>query len=246
MVLKDTEKLKSKTTYRAKFTETQIDTLSGIKPDTKRRRITPEEAFSIWVLSHLLAGIRFTDLMMLRYRNFHLDEADNPVQLSYTMSKTGNVVNLPLFDEAQDLLKRWWKAGAQPDSYLLPYLRMNEPYSRYNTREELQKASFEVRRMLDTRLHYWNDKINTVLALIQKEAKLKDNLRMHNARHSFADLARRIMQEDNSITLLDITLMLGQRDPKMVMHYIEGMENQDASKPMGAVFNRKKKEGIAN
>ncbi|MVM36448.1 hypothetical protein GO730_00300 [Spirosoma sp. HMF3257] len=65
---------------------------------------------------------------------------------------------------------------------------------------------------------------------------------MHNARHSFADLARRTMQEDGTITLLDIMLMLGHSDFNMTMKYIEELSRQNAAKPMRAVFNRKNQQ----
>ncbi|RYF47084.1 MAG: hypothetical protein EOO39_48830, partial [Cytophagaceae bacterium] len=73
--------LKSKTAYRAKFDEAAIDKLKVQEVTTRRRRVTPSNAFSIWVLSHLLAGMRFGDLLSLRYMNFTLNEQGQPVHL---------------------------------------------------------------------------------------------------------------------------------------------------------------------
>jgi len=241
----DVDGLKTKSAYRSKFDEEQIQQLGQSFPESKRRRITPEEAFSVWVLSHLLAGMRFSDLIMLRYQHFDVNADGQPEQLTYTMKKTGNVVSIPLFDEARQLLARWWRQDAEQLDYVLPYLNKHESFFKYPTREALYTAPFEVRRCLDTKLNYWDGEINQVLAEIEKNAKLKTELRMHNARHSFADLARRIMQEDGTLDILDITRMLGQTDYRMVMIYIEQMEKQDSTKSMKAIFGRKKKPEIS-
>lgn len=239
----DVDKLVAKSTYRAKLDEESIASIQALElPVSKQRRMTPQDAFSIWVLSHLLAGMRFTDTLLIRYQNFQLDEKGEPVKLKYEMHKTGNVVNLPLFDEAKRLLKRWWRSDAKPTDFVLPYLESSESFAQYLTRDELVAAPFACRKRLDNCLHYWNGKINKCLLEIEKAAGLAEPLRMHNARHSFADLARRIMQQDGTLTLLDITQLLGQRDPRMVMVYIEEMEKQDSTRPMEAIFKRNLKK----
>lgn len=233
--------LKSKSAYRAKFNEAQIEQAQTSLPETKRRRVSPEDAFAIWMLAHLLAGARFSDVLMLRYEHFEADGEGKIVQLTYTMSKSANKVSIPIFDEVRTLLTRWWKPDSKPTDYLLPYLDNKAVYAKYTTRDQLYAAPFDERQKLDNRLYYWNGQINKVLAIIEKHLGFRDKLRMHNARHSFADLARRIMQEDGTLTLLDITKLLGQSDPRMVMVYIEEMERQDTNKQMAAVFNRKGK-----
>ena len=238
----DVDRLPAKSVYRAKYDEVALDRIDPASVDSVRRRVTPEDGFSVWLLSRLLAGMRVSDVLMLRYRHFQLDEHGKPVHLKYEMMKTGNVVSIPIFEQARHVLAYWWREEAAPTDYLLPYLTTDAAYATYTTREELYAAPFAVRRLLDTRLHYWNGQINSVLSEIQKAHNLPDKLRMHNARHSFADMARRIMQEDGSLSLLDITNLLGQRDPRMVMTYIEEMEKQDATAPMSAIFQRKKKE----
>jgi len=237
----DVDKLPSKSAYRAKFDEGAIEALHTTTIDSTHRVLPPKMAFSLWLLSHLLAGIRFTDLLLLRYGQFDCDADGLPIMLTYTMQKTANVVRIPIFEEAQTVLDIWWKKEHKPDDFVLPYLKQTEKYAQYTTRDAMYKAPFAVRRQLDNHIHYWNMQINQRLAELQAEAGLKVKLRMHNARHSFADLARRIMQEDGTLTLLDITRMLGQRDPRMVMTYIEEMENQDSTKSMQSIFKRKKK-----
>lgn len=238
----DVDKLNAKSIYRAKLDEAQIETLTNTEVTTSKRRvIKPAEAFAYWTLSYLLAGMRYSDLLLLRYKNFELDEADQPVQCRYTMMKTGNVVTLPVFEEARTLLQLWWKADHKPDDYVLPGLKATEIYATYTTPEELKAAPFAVRKRLKERLQYLNDRINSALSELTGEAGMNIDLGMHNARHSIADLARRIMQEDGTLTLIDITNMLGQRDPKMVLTYIEDMAKQDITPTMRNVLQRKKK-----
>ena len=237
--------LPGKSTYKQKFNEVEIKSIGQALPDfNKRRRIEPEEAYSLWLVSHFLAGIRVSDLLMIRYRNLEVDADGLPLQLNYTMLKTGNQLGIPVFDEARAVLGRWWKVGADGDDYVLPYLKNSEVFAKYKSRDELYAAPFAHRKTLDTRLHYWNGRINTALAEIQVSAKLKGKLRMHNARHSFADLARRTMQEEGTLTPMDITLMLGHSDFKMTQKYMEDLRKQDANKPMAAIFDRKGKGDV--
>ena len=103
-----------------------------------------------------------------------------------------------------------------------------------------KSAPFAVRRRLSITIGYWVNQINQCLKEVEREAGLSGRLSTHTARHSFADLARRIMQEDKSLTLYDIQLMLGHTDHKTTVNYIEELSGSDATAPMTAVFGRRK------
>ncbi|MVM36449.1 hypothetical protein GO730_00305 [Spirosoma sp. HMF3257] len=167
--------LPAKSAYKSKFNEEDIAKIKKTKVESTRRRVTPEEAFSLWMLSHLLAGARCSDILLLRYQNFDLDKDGHPVNLTYHMQKTGNRVEIPILEEAQNLLKRWWKQDAEPTDYLLPYLKPTEKYATYLNRDDLYGAPYEIRLQLSSRINYWDGQINKVLADIEKKVGLRGN-----------------------------------------------------------------------
>ncbi|GAB4036734.1 site-specific integrase [Spirosoma gilvum] len=221
-----------------KLQQNTILKVSQTRIATRRRKVTPEGAFKIWMLAHYLAGMRHSDVMQLRYKNFTLNEVGEPTHLRYEMLKTGNRVSIPVFDQARKLLKCWWNDQAKPTDYILPYLKNTEPYAKLVTHEAYKSAPFAVRKRLYADLNHWNRQMNLCLKLIQQEAGLDETLRMHNARHSFAALAKRIMKEDASITMYDIQMMLGHSNFKTTENYTDDLEEQDATQPMKAIFYR--------
>jgi integrase len=137
-------------------------------------------------------------------------------------------------------LNFFWKSNRKPTDYLLPYLNNKAAYAKLLTHEQYRTAPFAVRKKLHNTLRHWNQQVNLSLKELQEMADLPDKLRTHNARYSFADLARRIMVEDKSITVYDIQLMLGHRDFKTTEGYYRDEENQDVTEAMRAIFDRKK------
>jgi integrase len=232
--------LKEVKSRKGKLSEATINWLAQLPVKSKRRKLTPEIAFRIWRLTHLLAGARFADIMLLRYNNFTLDTEGRPIQLQYEMQKTGNFVRIPIFEESRNLLNFFWKSNRKPTDYLLPYLNNKAAYAKLLTHEQYRTAPFAVRKKLHNTLRHWNQQVNLSLKELQEMADLPDKLRTHNARYSFADLARRIMVEDKSITVYDIQLMLGHRDFKTTEGYYRDEENQDVTEAMRAIFDRKK------
>jgi integrase len=237
----DIEELAEIKPRKAKLNETTMRDIAALAIDTRRRRVTPVGAFQIWLLEHALAGMRFSDVMLLRYQNFTLDQDGNPVYLRYEMLKTGNVVNIPIFDEGMKLLKRYWNEKSKPTDFLLPYLDNTEPYAKIITYEQYKAAPFEVRRKLYNTLTYWNRQVNLCLRQIREAAGLTDKLTNHNARHSFADLARRVMEQDASFTMYDIQKMLGHSNLISTEVYTRDLKEPDATRAMDAIFNRPKK-----
>ena len=236
----DRERPSEKRSKKNRLDEQSIERVSAITVETTRRKMTPELSFHIWMLSHVLAGARFSDVMQLRYSNFERDADSKPVHLSYEMMKTGFVINIPVFDEAWELLKRFWKPERhQPTDYVLPFLSNKKEYARIMTHEQYKSAPFVVREKLGQALAHWNRQVNLCLRDIQAEAGLS-GLTTHTSRHSFADLARRIMQEDKTLTLYDIQLMLGHSEYKTTVGYMEELSGQDASRQLKAVFDRKR------
>ncbi len=233
------EPLKESKSKKIKLHEDTIEKLGEMKIESRRRVVTPESAFRIWMLAHFLAGARFSDVLLLRYYNFTVDEQGRPVHLRYEMSKTGFVVNIPLLEQAQELLLTWWNPKAAPTDFVIPLLKSSAPYARIMTYEEYKTAPFELKHARYNALTHWNRQINECLREVEQKAGLSAKLRMHNARHSFADLARRIMQEHKTITPYDIQLMMGHSTLSQTSDYMEELSGQDATQPLTAVFRRR-------
>jgi integrase len=106
------------------------------------------------------------------------------------------------------------------------------------TYEEYKTAPFELKHARYNALTHWNRQINECLREVEQRAGLTAKLRMHNARHSFADLARRIMAEHKTISPYDIQLMMGHSNLKQTTDYMEELSGQDATQPLTAVFGR--------
>jgi hypothetical protein len=226
------EPLKETKSRKIKLHEDTIEKLAELKIASRRRVVTPESAFRIWTLAHFLAGARFSDVLLLRYYNFTVDEQGRPVHLRYEMSKTGFVVNIPLLEQAQELLLTWWNDKAAPTDFLIPLLKSNAPYARIMTCEEYKAAPFELKHARYNALVHWNRQINECLKEVEQKAGL-------SARHSFVDLARRIMQEHKTITPYDIQLMMGHSTLSQTSDYMEELSGQDATQPLTAVFGKK-------
>ncbi|MCX6214657.1 tyrosine-type recombinase/integrase [Spirosoma sp.] len=226
---------------KAKLTETTIQDVAALAVNTTRRRVTPVGAFQIWMLEHVLAGMRFSDVLFLRYQNFTLDQDGNPIHLRYEMLKTGNVVNIPVLDEGRALMKRYWNEKASPTAFILPYLDDTRPYAKIFTHEQYKQAPFEVKRRLYNDNAHWNRQVNLCLREVKKAAGLPEKLTNHNARHSFADLARRVMEQDVSLTMYDIQKMLGHSSLVTTEIYTKSLQEPDSTKAINAIFNRKKK-----
>ncbi|MVM36530.1 tyrosine-type recombinase/integrase [Spirosoma sp. HMF3257] len=226
---------------KLKLNQVGVDQVSMVKVEKARLKLSPEKAFEVWMLSRALAGARHSDMMLLRYQNFKLNEDGHPVHLRYEMHKTGGIINIPVLGEAKLLLKAWWNPKAKPSDFLLPFLKNSAPYAKIVTHEDYKLASFDMKRQLFNALNYWNRRINLSLELLGEDANLNGPLRMHSARHSFADLARRIMHEDKTITMYDIQLMLGHSSIQVTEIYTKSLEEPDNTEAMQAIFNRKKR-----
>lgn len=237
----DRERVDETKVTKLRLNESTIERVSMLDVDTTRRVMTPVLSFRLWMLAHWLAGARHSDVLQLRYQNFTVDANGQPVHVNYEMMKTGFRVSIPVFAQTRELLSIWWKPEQhKPTDYVLPFLSNSEPYAKLLTHEQYKNAPFGVRKRLAEMLTFRGRQVNLCLKEIQQAAGLPDVLSMHTSRHSFADMARRIMQSDKSITLYDIQLMLGHGRYETTVGYMEELSGQDATAPMMAVFDRKK------
>lgn len=221
--------------------ETIIKVAQAANIESVHKVLTHADAFRIWQLSHYLAGARFSDVLKLRYCEFETNEAGQPTHLRYEMMKTGNLVSVPVFDQAKDLLLHWWKPNAKPTDYVLPYFKNDSAFAYILTYEQYRSATIGVKRAYFYKLTFLNTEVNSRLKDIQEVAGLKERLTCHSSRHSFANVARQIMETDNTINLYDIQKMLGHSDIRTTQVYTNSLLERDTTQSMQAIFKRQEK-----
>lgn len=161
---------------KIKLTPKEIGSIRAL--DIERRR-TP--AASLWnvrnyfLFSFYCAGIRFSDLAELRWSN--LNEDAGRLVLSYRMGKNDALKTVRLVPDAAAIVGLYGDlASADPARFLFPLL------DGYDLSTEKKRVN-----ALGSR----NTQVNEALKELAREAKIREALSFHVARHSFAMFALR-------------------------------------------------------
>lgn len=129
--------------------------------------LTPSEnhARNLWLLSFYLAGMRVSDVLRLRWSDFHSG------RLHYAMGKNSKSGSLKVPEKALTLLEEYRR-----DSVLVfPDLEGVENLA----------DNYEVQRRIKSRLHDINERLKSAAG----KAGIDKLLTMHIARHTFAQIA---------------------------------------------------------
>lgn len=156
--------------YQIKFPETQkiglnaeeITQLENIKDLTEAQ----EYALRVWLLSFYFAGIRVSDVLQLKWKDF-LDK-----RLSYRMGKNNKLVSLKVPDKVLKILSKLEK---QDESVFLF--------------KELEGVDIDDKRYLRTRIKTATRNFNRRLEIVAEKAGIDKKLTMHIARHSFGNIS---------------------------------------------------------
>lgn len=156
--------------YKIKFPETQkiglnmaeITALENIEGLTKAQ----EYALCAWLLSFYFAGIRVSDVLQLKWKDFMDD------RLYYRMDKNSKLVSLKVPDKVLKILN---KLERNDDSVYLF--------------RELEEVDFNDKRFLRTRIKTATRNFNRRLELVAEKAGIDKKMSMHIARHSFGNIS---------------------------------------------------------
>ncbi|WP_055436614.1 site-specific integrase [Lacinutrix algicola] len=156
--------------YQIKFPETQkiglnsdeIKTLETIDDLTKAQ----DYALSAWLLSFYFAGIRISDVLHLKWKDF----VDN--RLYYRMGKNKKIVSLQIPDKARRILQ---KLNRNKDSIFVF--------------KELENIDLENNKILRTRIKTITRNFNRRLEIVAEKAGIDKKISMHIARHSFGNIS---------------------------------------------------------
>jgi integrase len=161
-------KIKSAKTFRDKLTEEEINKLTTLALEPESREW---HARNMFILSFYCAGIRFGDLLQLKWKNIQGDH------LKYVMDKTSDPHTVLLTEEAKALLNLYRKPYSTSEMYIFPFLKNNVDYKDYD--------------YLVSSISSANTIINKHLKLVTIKAGINKKVSFHISRHSFAYVALR-------------------------------------------------------
>ena len=126
------------------------------------------KAVHVWLISFYFAGIRVGDVLRLKWSDFSDD------RLHYRMNKNSKLVSLKIPDKAKTIFKEYRNDISLENDLVFPYL------SGINLRDS-EKIS--IRTQTITR------NLNRHLKNVAAKLKIKKNMSMHIARHTFGNIS---------------------------------------------------------
>ena len=165
---------------------------------------------NIWLFSFYFAGIRISDVVKLKWRDFK----DN--RLYYIMKKNGKPLSLKVPDKAQVILNYYLKNQKINNGYVFPFLR--------NVKSNDAEAIY-VKTKNATSL------LNKYLKRIAEQCGIDKNLSNHIARHSFGNIA------GDKIHPLMLQKLYRHSDLKTTLNYQANFIHRDADEALDSVIN---------
>ncbi|MEK6152136.1 site-specific integrase [Flavobacteriaceae bacterium 3-367] len=125
-------------------------------------------ARNVWMYSFNLAGIRVSDVLKVRWSDFH------DGRLYYRMGKNSKLVSLKTPSKVLDILEYYRATKKHANDFVFP---------------EMKVVNLDDPKDLYTKIKTANKKLNYHLKKIAKKAGIDKPLTMHIARHSFGNIA---------------------------------------------------------
>ena len=164
---------------------------------------------NFFLYSFLNAGIRFSDLCTLTWKNI-IDG-----RLIYKMHKTGGGKSIRQLEEHNRILAYYRSEDSEPDDYIFPILRNKHT------------DPMELRREISSR----NVVVNKQLKEIAKQAGIQTNVSFHVARHSFSQYAL-----TKGMDVYSISKALGHSDIETTQQYLNSFDEDLLDKSMDKLF----------
>lgn len=125
-------------------------------------------ARNIWLTSFYFAGMRISDVLRMKWSDFHND------RMHYTMGKNSKAGSLKTPDKVLAILKQY-KSHKKKNDLIFPELKvLDDLNDTYNTQ---RKISYAVKRL------------NKALAVISERAGITKPVTLHIARHTFGNIS---------------------------------------------------------
>lgn len=202
-------RIKSAKTYRDKLTEEEIKKLEKIELTTDSREW---HARNMFVLSFYCAGIRFGDLLQLKWKNIQGDH------LNYVMDKTGDPHTVLLTPEAIAILAYYRRSYSRDEVFIFPFLKNDRDYSNYE--------------YLTQQISSANTIVNKGLKSVTEKAGINKKVSFHISRHSFAYMALRRTGD-----LYGVSKSLNHKRINTTEIYLKDKDPDAADSLMRKIFN---------
>lgn len=195
-----------------------------------------EEGSLLWhtrncfMLAFYCAGMRAGDLIQLRGTNVVF--AEGKWFISYRMDKTSTAKQIPLIQEALNIIAQYVDLDNRTTAYIFPLLDNKAAYAKATTWEEKEQLPFQVIKHLKQQVNSKNSLLNKYLKILCERAGITKKVSMHISRHSFANIAR---QKDAN--LYDISKSLGHSSLKITETYLSKFDTSSIDATMKMVFD---------
>jgi integrase len=171
------------------------------------------EVRDMYVFSAYAGGIRVSDLLLLRWKNFDGERQH------FKVLKTGKELHIKLPEKALEILKKYQTAERKPDSLIFSILRSN--------------IDFDNPKQVTGAISSATAQINERLKIIANKAEVEKKISFHTARHTFATRALR-----KGIRIEYVSKLLGHATIKETQVYAK-IVDEELDNAMD-VFNEKK------
>jgi integrase len=175
----------------------------------------PWHARNCFLFSFYAAGIRFRDLVFLRWRNVVPD--GEVLRLEYRMSKSGRQKAAKLVPQALRILEHYGDLSlAGRDAFIFPFLVGADLSSETSTMRAVQSK---------------NASVNRELKIAARLAGLQVPFSYYTSKHSYADFALR-----SGADVYTISKALGHSGLKATEHYLKGFDHAGLDQHMDELF----------
>ena len=200
-------KLKQASVERIRLSESEIFELS---------KLALPEGSLIWnirnsfIFSFYCAGIRASDILLMKWKNV-LDG-----RLVYQMHKTKMHHSIVLVDQAKSILELYEKKDSE--HFIFPFFRNEFDYSDP--------------QFLFNQISAKTALLNKYLKMIAKKAGIEKRISTHTARHSFADMARKMTS-----SIYNISKTLGHSNTRTTEGYLAPFDKEAVDDTVQKVSN---------
>ncbi|MDZ7692341.1 MAG: site-specific integrase [Balneolaceae bacterium] len=197
-------------TYKTKLSYTQIQDLEKAELTKGQRKW---DSRNIFVFAFYARGMRFRDVVQLQW------EKIKSGRLQYRMSKTGQLINMKVLPQMQQILDGYKPDNEKPDpeTYVFPFFDKRLDYSN--------------KEFLDKQVSSKNPQVNGKIKEVATQVGITENVSFHVARHSFA---YHCLSEGKDIfTIKDL---LGHSDVKETIRYLKSLGADHLDKEVDYIF----------
>lgn len=196
-------KFNTKTQKRALTKEEVMQIINAdISGASRIRQLTHD----IFTFSYLCGGISFVDIANLTMANIQAG------RLIYKRQKTHGNINLPLSEQAMQIIEKYTSPFWDDDDYIFPILHAKRHIT------PMQKSN---------RVHKVCHQINKELRAFAKELKIESEVTTYVARHTYATVLKR-----SGVNIAIISESLGHSDIATTQIYLDSFENSQIDEAM--------------